>query len=163
MKKKIKGFTLVECIVAMAIIGIASVMMAQIYSGIAKINRDNAAANRTLNEEMKFCEQQLMKGGDNVSCTLLTNYSTTAVDEKINGAGIAADDQVKLVPNQSFTFKITTKESGDSSKFSALDPSRKRNVGVVVYKIKEDKADSAEYEDQIIRYKFIRPEPSTYD
>ena len=30
MKKKIKGFTLIECIVAMAIIGIASVMMAQI-------------------------------------------------------------------------------------------------------------------------------------
>lgn len=163
MKKKIKGFTLVECIVAMAIIGVASVMMAQIYSGIAKINRDNAAANRTLNEEMKFCEQQLMKGGDNVSCTLLTNYPTDSTHEKINGMGVAVDDQVKIAPNQSFTFTIETKDSTESSKFSALDTSRKRNVGVVVYKIKEDKADSSQYEDQIIRYKFIRPDPTTYE
>ncbi|MGN0587459.1 MAG: type II secretion system protein J, partial [Oscillospiraceae bacterium] len=34
-KKSVKGFTLVECLVALAILGIASLIMVQIYANVS--------------------------------------------------------------------------------------------------------------------------------
>ena len=57
MRRKIKGFTLIECIVALAILGVASLTMAQIYANVAKRNRDNHLVNTSLSNQMAYVEQ----------------------------------------------------------------------------------------------------------
>lgn len=60
--KSLKGFTLVECVVAMAILGIASLVMAQIYGSVAKINRENHRANQSLSQTVAAAEKQISSG-----------------------------------------------------------------------------------------------------
>lgn len=55
--RKVKGFTLIECIVALAILGIASLTMAQIYASVSLRNRDNHLVNTSLSNQMKYVEQ----------------------------------------------------------------------------------------------------------
>lgn len=57
MKKVFKGFTLVECIVAMAILGIASLTMAEIYAVVAQRNKQNHFANTSLSNQMAYIEK----------------------------------------------------------------------------------------------------------
>lgn len=57
-KKHIKGFTLIECLVALAILGIASLVMAEIYASVSKINLSNHNVNTSLSYQMKFVEQK---------------------------------------------------------------------------------------------------------
>lgn len=56
--KKLKGFTLVECIVALAVLGIASLVMVEIYSNICRINRGNHDTNSSLAYQMKYVEKK---------------------------------------------------------------------------------------------------------
>ena len=56
--KKLKGFTLVECIVALAVLGIASLVMVEIYANVCKINRANHDTNSSLAYQMKFVERK---------------------------------------------------------------------------------------------------------
>lgn len=55
--KNFKGFTLLECIIALAILGIASLVMAQIYANVSKINRTNHATNTSLAYQMEYVEK----------------------------------------------------------------------------------------------------------
>lgn len=57
MKKYFKGFTLIECLIALAILGIASLTMAQIYAGVAKRNRNNQIMNTSLSNQMSYVER----------------------------------------------------------------------------------------------------------
>ena len=57
MKKTIRGFTLIECIVALAILGVASLTLAQIYANVAKRNRDNHLVNTSLSNQMEHVEK----------------------------------------------------------------------------------------------------------
>ncbi len=57
--KKIKGFTLVECIIALAILAIASLTMAQIYAGVASRNIDNHNLNTSLSKQMAYVEKYI--------------------------------------------------------------------------------------------------------
>lgn len=56
MKKNFKGFTLIECLIALAILGIASLVMAQIYANISQMNRNNHNVNTSLSYQMKVVE-----------------------------------------------------------------------------------------------------------
>lgn len=56
--KNLKGFTLIECLIALAILGIASLTMAQIYAGISKINRNNHLVNTSLSYQMQLAESK---------------------------------------------------------------------------------------------------------
>ncbi|MBQ8780842.1 MAG: prepilin-type N-terminal cleavage/methylation domain-containing protein [Oscillospiraceae bacterium] len=58
MKKNLKGFTLIECLIALAILGIASLVMAQIYANVSKINRANHETNSSIAYQMKYVEQK---------------------------------------------------------------------------------------------------------
>lgn len=58
MKKNLKGFTLIECIVALAILGVTSLVMAQIYANVCKINRANHETNSSIAYQMKYVEQK---------------------------------------------------------------------------------------------------------
>lgn len=57
MKKTFKGFTLVECLVAMAILAIAGTLMAEIYATVASRNNFNHFNNSSLSNQMKYIEQ----------------------------------------------------------------------------------------------------------
>lgn len=65
MKKHFKGFTLVECLIALAILGIASLVMAQIYANVSRINMSNHQVNTSLSYQMKLAEDAT--GTDSVS------------------------------------------------------------------------------------------------
>lgn len=56
--KKIKGFTLIECLIALAILGIASLTMAEIYANISKINMNNHLVNTSLSYQMQIAEEK---------------------------------------------------------------------------------------------------------
>ncbi|MCH5194441.1 MAG: prepilin-type N-terminal cleavage/methylation domain-containing protein [Oscillospiraceae bacterium] len=58
MKKHFKGFTLVECLVALGILGIASLTMADIYAGVARRNKMNYLINTSLSNQMAYVEKQ---------------------------------------------------------------------------------------------------------
>lgn len=57
MKKRFKGFTLIECIVALAILGIASLTMAQIYANVSRRNKMNHLVNTSLSNQMAYVEK----------------------------------------------------------------------------------------------------------
>lgn len=57
MKKTFKGFTLVECIVALAVLGVASLTMAQIYARVAARNRENHLVNTSLANQVAYVEK----------------------------------------------------------------------------------------------------------
>lgn len=57
-KKSVKGFTLIECLVALAILGIASLIMAQIYANVSRINKNNHNINTSLSYQMKYVEEK---------------------------------------------------------------------------------------------------------
>ena len=57
MKKRFKGFTLIECIIALAILGIASLTMAQIYASVSLRNKNNHLTNTSLSNQMAYVEK----------------------------------------------------------------------------------------------------------
>lgn len=57
MKRNFKGFTLVECIVALAVLAIASLTMAQIYASVSQRNRNNHLVNTSLANQMAYVEK----------------------------------------------------------------------------------------------------------
>lgn len=59
MKKTFKGFTLVECLIAMAILAIASTLMAEIYAVVSQRNNSNQFMNTSLSNQMKYIEQYI--------------------------------------------------------------------------------------------------------
>ncbi len=63
MKRKLKGFTLIECLVAMAILGVASVTMAQIYASVSKMNLKNHQNNTSISNQEQFIETELKNNG----------------------------------------------------------------------------------------------------
>lgn len=73
---KFKGFTLVECIVALAILGIASLLMAQIYAQVALINKRNHAVNSSLSMQMKYVEQYTNAAAIPAWVAVYTNTNT---------------------------------------------------------------------------------------
>ncbi|MDE6745491.1 MAG: type II secretion system GspH family protein [Oscillospiraceae bacterium] len=63
MKRKLKGFTLIECLIALAILGIASLTMAQVYAGVAKRNLKNRQSNVSIANQEEFIEKELKDNG----------------------------------------------------------------------------------------------------
>ena len=57
MKKRFKGFTLVECLVALGVLGIASLTMAQIYASVSIRNKMNHLVNTSLTNQMSYVEK----------------------------------------------------------------------------------------------------------
>lgn len=62
MKKSFKGFTLIECLIALAILGIASMMMAQVYANVSLRNRNNQIVNTSLSNQMSYVEKYTSTG-----------------------------------------------------------------------------------------------------
>lgn len=95
--KKVKGFTLVECLVSLALLGIASLIMAQIYANVSRINRENNYYNQSLANQVKYSEKALHKraNGTDTTAFIEVSYSDTATA----GGKIANDsDPRKPIP-----------------------------------------------------------------
>jgi len=75
-KNKCKGFTLVECIVAMAILGVASLTIAQVYGAVARMNVNHQFNSASLAEQMKYVERYAE--GDTIRTTLPSPHSPPA-------------------------------------------------------------------------------------
>lgn len=95
--KKIKGFTLVECLVALAILGISSLIMAQIYANISRINRENNYYNQSLANQVKYSEKTLHKRSVGTDTTAFIEIAYS--DTNTAGGKIADDtDPRKAIP-----------------------------------------------------------------
>lgn len=64
--RKIKGFTLIECIIAIAILGIASLTMAEIYAGVSRTNLNNNLVNTSLSYQMEKVEEKTGGAADTI-------------------------------------------------------------------------------------------------
>lgn len=78
--KKTRGFTLIECIVSLAILGIASLVMAQIYATVCNINRANHQNNSSIANQMKYVEEKT----DSETVTMYPNKDGSKYD--VSGA-----------------------------------------------------------------------------
>ena len=94
MKKTFKGFTLIECIVALAILGIASLTMAQIYAGVASKNRENHIVNTSLSNQMAYVERYT----DSETVGIYFNNSLTTPDSETD-----ASSTTKYPPHKNAT------------------------------------------------------------
>lgn len=139
-KKSLKGFTLVECIVAMAIMGIASLLMVQVYGTVAKMNSDNNRMNNSLEVQMKYAEDQITADGSDVKVTKIPSY----------GTGTTTVDPVKFT----ITNESRTRLGASSFKLKT------ETADIELYVIGSDTSTdekAIKYDDNNVRYKFILP------
>lgn len=149
--KKLRGFTLIECIVAMALIGITSLLMVQVYGTVAKMNRDNNRINNSLEKQMEFVENELVKenGDEAVQIYRLASYTPTGDDDMSH----TVDGSTSNI-----TFKVK-KENNVNSKATYLKGSVSADIDlyVVGVKVSNDSEGTVYDSDNTVRYKFILP------
>ncbi len=57
MKKRIKGFTLIECLVALAVLGVSSLLLVQAYTQLMKMTNLNDAVYTSIADQMADAEK----------------------------------------------------------------------------------------------------------
>ena len=162
-QKKLKAFTLIECIVALALIGFASLLMAQVYGSVSKLNRSNSELNVSLVEQMKIVETQL-KQGSNVTITCLSSsYSTT---NPAYAAAYAAHDAVPTANIDPVKFAVSGMTGGyNKTAFKATNVMGQVDVYIVKAKPKTTNPGAAidpdngktRVMDEDVRFKFMMP------
>lgn len=160
--KKLKGFTLIECIIAMALIGMTSLLMVQVYGTVAMMNRDNNMMNNSIDRQMQYAEKQLTEvatsGSDDgvVKIIELTSYDKPGAAGKVGEIEIRMDGDLSKNPN--------------CSKFDIAKPTGtpyKAEIDLYVIGLETTSAAADEYnttgvesyDNNHIRYKFIKPKP----
>jgi prepilin-type N-terminal cleavage/methylation domain-containing protein len=182
MKKKIKGFTLVECIVAMTIFAIASLTIAQVYVTVNAIQKENEYMQYSLANQMKYVENDTQSQA--VDIKLTTVYPSVAASGNAytvyGGAGGTPMNNVvkmyKIYPGSNGTvegFEGIVSAGDDTT----LDPLTGRQttyyvgVDMFVYKSRTGSSSTAgedvtydasgrAYTDESntnLRYKFMKP------
>ena len=138
--KKIKGFTLIECIVALAILGVASLTLAQIYARVAATNTTSHIVNTSLANQVAYVEQYTgseavpiyfgsttntpdpeaadssttKKPPHKTSKTTQNNYITiTRID--VDGSGSAVDGDAYSFPTDIYVLKSRDSNDKNSS------------------------------------------------
>ncbi len=87
--KKTAGFTLVECIVAIAVLSIGTLVMASIYACVAQINEKTHRANESLGQTVQRVETKSDIGASNVGCTkIITGTGIKVTYTKLNPSGL---------------------------------------------------------------------------
>lgn len=167
MKKTFKGFTLVECLIAMAILAIAGTLMASIYANVSQKNNSNQFMNTSLANQMKYIEQYIdaetvpiyygnastdtpdteASSGSATKYpphkkTLTTNYNYVKVT-KLNSGGSAVVDGVYSFPADIFV--MYSRDSNDAGSDEAT------YVGIA----KSISVDSGSEKSGNLRYKYI--------
>ncbi|MDR0947575.1 MAG: prepilin-type N-terminal cleavage/methylation domain-containing protein [Ruminococcus sp.] len=100
MKKTLKAFTLVECIVALTIFAVVSLSIAQVYANISVIQRQNEYMQYSLAKQMQYVEQQVQ--GE----TVPVPYSNTAEATGPKGAvDISSNNLIMIQGGVNGTFQ----------------------------------------------------------
>jgi prepilin-type N-terminal cleavage/methylation domain-containing protein len=163
-KNKVKGFTLIECIVAIALIGIASLMMAQVYSSVALLNKENLRINNSLERQMQYAELELTKAttadSGTVKVTELNSYT---------GKNSGGDTVTKKIEPVEFKLSSSLTQGKNSSKFKVgVKTTVKADIDLYVIGISVDSDTVTENQnnqnktvtrnyDGSVRYKFLLP------
>ena len=142
MKKALKGFTLIECIVALAVLGVASLTMAQIYASVATKNRENHVVNTSLSNQMAYVE----KYTDSETVTLEFDGSES--------------DEPPHVDTSSYYVEIHSSYATPETAEYQLYSSNTYSYGVDVHVLKSRDSDDNEYSDATenkhnLRYKYL--------
>ena len=79
MKKRIKGFTLIECLVALAILGVSSLLLVQAYTQLMKMTNLNHAVYTSIADQMADVEKSATGNAKQLSPALNTSngYSSS--------------------------------------------------------------------------------------
>lgn len=65
--RKFKGFTLIECLVAMAILGVASMLLVQAYTQLMRVTVMNDTINYSISQQMANAEKPGDSGESNTA------------------------------------------------------------------------------------------------
>ena len=78
MRKRIKGFTLIECLVALAVLGVSSLLLVQAYTQLMSMTNLNHAVYTSIADQMADVEKSSTGNAKELSPTLNKNnkYST---------------------------------------------------------------------------------------
>lgn len=130
MKRKVKGFTLVECLVALAILGVASMVMAQIYASVSLTNRRNHLYNTSLSNQVTYAE------GYSKDTTYVGNFVGDATKDAVDPPHKNTADYTK---NQYMTVTRATVDPTTGAVTPVADSTYSHNVDLrVVYAIDQD-------------------------
>jgi prepilin-type N-terminal cleavage/methylation domain-containing protein len=164
--KKLKGFTLIECIVAMTIFAIASLTIAQVYITVSTIQKENEFMQYSLANQMKYVEDAT---GSDASSKVQINYNGTGTGGAAS-TGVNGNARVKLVK-----VDLGTDNNFDGLNFNDDEATGQEyfvGVNMFVFKSREGSShsdDSVTYDDTSstrantdesngnLRYKFMTP------
>ncbi|MGN1137314.1 MAG: type II secretion system protein J [Oscillospiraceae bacterium] len=151
--KKIKGFTLVECLIALAILGIGSLIMAQIYANVSRINLSNHNVNTSLSYQMKVVEEAT--GADSIS--MYFGGGTTSTPDP----NAADSSTTKYPPHKQGISDLTKPNIKIVGSYGSHTYSYPVDIYVLLSRDANDKAsDDSDYsgadeKDYALRYKYI--------
>ena len=160
MKKSFKGFTLIECLIALAILGIASLTMAQIYAGVAKRNRTNYLINTSISNQMSYVERYT--NSEAVSLYYGGGTSSSPDSHAVSQGGAGEPPHVYKSGTNTDFVKITRTTPKDPSDPSDTTFSHDSNASYsfpadvyVLFSRDQDNQHSANEKDLDLRYKYL--------
>lgn len=149
MRKSFKGFTLIECVVALAILGIASLTMAQIYAGVSNMNRKNHELNTSMSNQTSFIEKKVKSDGVNeFKCVVDTtqDYSSNPASPKYKPPHEYMTNNKVTTSYVLFT-ELDTDSDGDGALDSSSASAPKYSYPIDVYLLKSRDKDNKDSSD----------------
>lgn len=113
--RKFKGFTLVECLVAMAILAIACMTLGGIEASVARRNRFNHFANSSLANQMAYVEKY--ENAETVKINNTITSGTTTPPTGTNSGATAYVQVTKVKHNSTNTVDLTNLDTNSKCSF----------------------------------------------
>ncbi len=114
--KKFKGFTLIECLIAMFILGISSLLLVQGYTQLMRLTTRNNTINVSIGQQMADAEAAALTNSTLISGSgdesdfevqkVTDNYMTVELME-ISGKNAAASDKRDYDTKMQYSTKMT--------------------------------------------------------
>lgn len=82
MRKKLKGFSLIECIIAMFILAVSSLLLVQAYTQLVKVTRESYTRYNSIGRQMEDAEDpKYAEGGATHSSAKSTDVQAKKIEE----------------------------------------------------------------------------------
>jgi prepilin-type N-terminal cleavage/methylation domain-containing protein len=117
-KKKLKGMTLVECVIAMAVLAIASSVMCTAISFVCKVQVSTNALNKKVNYESLIADNRITtditdSNGNITKAVVNSNGVDTTISLKIGGVLYTATGKTYTVDESGVTSNIVRDDDGN--------------------------------------------------
>lgn len=96
--KRLKGFTLIECIIALFILGISSLLLVQAYGQLMKVTVSSNTENISISKQMADAERRNTAGAKKITVTMTKGFVVTKV--KIGS------EPEKTLDTSDYTFQV---------------------------------------------------------